>query len=331
MSKLYPLVFEPILKEKVWGGRRLAGYGKTLPPGVNVGESWEIADLGATSPSGGGGGAERSVVAGGALAGATLHDVVERWGEDLLGPRAPAEGGDFPLLVKFLDAGEHLSVQVHPDPDYARAHPGAHLKNESWYVLEAEPGAVIFKGVREGVDRETLARALDDGTIVELIEAVPARPGDCHHLPSGTLHALGAGVLVAEVQTPSDTTFRLYDWTREYGREQRTLHIEPALECVRFSPPPAITRLPSDRQAERLAHTPEFDLWGCRTHAADGLALPEGRGCAVVMAVAGGVRVRSDGGAIDLPKGTTALIPAATRDSTRVTADQPTAFLVVTL
>jgi hypothetical protein len=130
-------VFEPILLEKVWGGRRLERYGKKLPPGKLIGESWEVADLPATSESGAGGGPARSVIANGALAGRTLHDALELWGEGLLGPKPPWPGGAYPLLVKFLDARENLSVQVHPSPAYAAAHPGAHLKTECWYVLQA--------------------------------------------------------------------------------------------------------------------------------------------------------------------------------------------------
>ncbi len=205
----YVLTFEPILKEKVWGGRRLGGLGKALPAGAMVGESWEVADLASTSEGGGGGGAARSVIREGALAGRTLHDAMRLWSPWLM-----ADGG-FPLLVKFLDAREHLSVQVHPSPEYARAHPDAHLKTECWYVMEAVPGSVIYKGVKPGVTRERFEAALRAGRgegVVELLDAVPAIVGECHNLPSGTVHALGAGVLVAEVQTPSDTTFRVYYW-----------------------------------------------------------------------------------------------------------------------
>ncbi len=231
----YPLLFEPILLPKVWGGERLARFGKPVAPGDRVGESWELADLSATSASGAGGGAKRSVVRNGPLGGTTLHDVMTQWGEALLPAASRTGAGEFPVLIKFLDAREDLSVQVHPSPDYAAAHPGAHLKTECWYVLDAEPGALIYKGVREGVTREVFEAALargDRAGILDCLQAVPAVPGECHNLPSGTLHALGAGVLVAEVQTPSDTTFRVYDW----GRVGRELHVAQALECIDFSP-----------------------------------------------------------------------------------------------
>ncbi len=235
-----PLLLEPILLEKVWGGRRLERLGKKLPPGKPIGESWELADLPATSASGAGGSAARSTIASGPLKGTTLHDAMLAAGDDVLAPIARTPAGDFPLLIKFLDAAENLSVQVHPSPEYAAANPDAHLKTECWLILDAEPGSVIYKGVRPGVTRDEfarLARAGDRG-IVDALLAVPAVRGECHNLPSGAVHALGAGVLVAEVQTPSDTTFRLYDW----GRTGRELHVERALACADLAPAPDAVR-----------------------------------------------------------------------------------------
>lgn len=231
MTAPYPLRFEPILMNKVWGGDRLARFGKDVTPGSTIGESWEVADLGATAASGAGGGAQRSIIVNGPMAGKTLHDAMLAWpGQMLGGKRADA----FPLLVKFLDAREHLSVQVHPSPAYAAAHAEAHLKTEAWYILDAAPGSVIYKGVKPGVTRDAFARAIAAGTVEPSLVAVPARVGECHNLPSGTCHALGAGVLVAEVQTPSDTTFRVYDW----GRTGRELHIEQSQACIHFGPAP---------------------------------------------------------------------------------------------
>jgi mannose-6-phosphate isomerase len=233
---LYPLELEPIYKTKVWGGRRLERLGRALPGGRDtpIGESWELADLAASSKSGGGGGEERSRLANGPLAGLTLHEAWSRLGSKLF-PRVGSEPQDFPLLVKYLDAQQNLSLQVHPSESFARAHPEAVLKSEAWYVIEAEPGAVLYKGVRPGVDAQSLRRALSAGDATELrslLIQVPAHAGDVHYLPSGTLHALGAGVLVAEVQNPSDTTFRVFDW----GRTDRELHVEQAMQCIQFGP-----------------------------------------------------------------------------------------------
>ncbi|MEM9166760.1 MAG: type I phosphomannose isomerase catalytic subunit, partial [Planctomycetota bacterium] len=298
------LAFEPILLEKVWGGRRLTSLEKTLPDGAMIGESWEVADLAATSTSGAGGGAQRSVVVSGPMAGRTLREVCERWGDAL----APGSADCFPLLVKYLDAREHLSVQVHPSPAYAASHPEAHLKTECWYVIDADEGSRIFKGLRPGVTRSDLRSAIEAGTVPEVLASVPAVPGEMHELPSGTVHALGAGVLVAEVQTPSDTTFRVYDWAKELGRAGRELHIEQAIACVELDEPPPAMAGPGMLCENEFFRVRE--VRGDRGTVELGLA-----GCAAVMVVGGSASsVESKTGAFDAmpsPLGTTVLVPAA--------------------
>lgn len=243
MANPYPLILEPILKPKVWGGRRLAEYAKHLPPDEPTGESWELADLDSTSASGGGGDSAHSKITNGPLTGKTIRDALQQWGTDLLGDASLFPEGSFPLLVKYLDAREHLSIQVHPSPAYAAAHPNAHLKTESWFILDAQPDAdgnppVIYKGFQEGVTANDLKAAIENATVPDIMRTELAVPGCCHTLPSGTVHALGAGVLVAEIQTPSDTTFRVYDWAKEHAREGRELHIAQAVECASFDHPP---------------------------------------------------------------------------------------------
>ena len=237
--KIYPLKFEPFLVEKVWGGRALTRLGKNLPAeeSVRIGESWELADL----PESAGG--VSSIISNGPLRGKTLHGVIEQFGPRLLGRLQCYMDGCFPLLVKFIDAESNLSIQVHPTHEYALHHPGVHAKSEAWYILSAEPGAVIYKGLKQEVSPEEFAESVRTGTIADLLLALPARPGECHFLPAGTCHALGAGVVVAEIQTPSDTTFRLHDW----GRQGRELHIEQALECVNLQPT-------DTRQQEKRSH-----------------------------------------------------------------------------
>jgi len=238
--QLYPLTFRPIYKAKVWGGDAMTTLGRSLPDtpeGEGIGESWELADLATTAKSGGGGNPEHSVVRHGPLAGKRLHDLCVAYGSGVMGGLDFNKATDgFPLLLKFLDANANLSVQVHPSPEYAEQHDDAYLKSEAWYIVDARPGAVIYKGIKEGVTPEQLRAALEantDEAVVPLMVTVPVEPGDCHYLPSGTCHALGAGVLVAEVQTPSDTTFRVYDW----GRVGRELHVDQAIACIRFAPP----------------------------------------------------------------------------------------------
>jgi len=326
----YPLQFRPLFKPKVWGGRTLERLlGKALPAGQRIGESWELADLPDSVPAG------RSIIDNGALAGSSLHQVLqdERHRTWIMGdapatrctsgggPHRPGPGdGDasrFPLLIKYLDARENLSVQVHPSPQYAQRHREAHLKSEAWVILDAEPGAAIYKGVRPGVSRENFAAHIESGEVVNDLRSVPARVGDCHYLPSGTVHALGAGIVVAEVQTRSDTTFRVYDWGRE-AAERRELHVAQALECIEFSetscrtqPARGITNERAGIAITPLCQTEHFAI--DRTDAAAGseFAIVMQGQPQVWMIIAGGGRIEGDFGAhLPLALGATILLPA---------------------
>lgn len=235
---LYPLQFRPRFLEKIWGGRKLQSVlGKPLPPDRPIGESWELYDFppGVIDASSAW---ISSEIANGPLAGRTLHSVLEEFGPALHGdvPLLPPHN-QFPILIKFLDARENLSVQVHPDLDYTQHHPGTHLKTEAWYVLENDPGAKLYKGLVPGVTRAQFQHAIAAGAVEQFIRAIPAKPGQCHFLPSGTVHALGAGILVAEVQTPSDTTFRVFDFNRiePATNQPRKLHVQQALDCIDFT------------------------------------------------------------------------------------------------
>jgi mannose-6-phosphate isomerase len=303
----YPLLFRPILKEKVWGGRRLAALGKPLPEGALVGESWELADLPDPVPDG------QSVIANGPLAGRPLRELLDSDREAILGPLPLSAEGGFPLLVKYLDARENLSVQVHPDEAYVQRHPETHLKSEAWVVVDAEPGAVIYKGLRPEVTRESFRRDIDENRVADDLLAVPVERGACHYLPSGTCHALGAGVMVAEVQTPSDTTFRVYDW----GRRDRELHVEQALECIRFGETPEV---PGPQEAVRvgellttpLVRTSFFAIERIEAGGATSLPVVTSGEPVVWMTLAGAGRIETPGGpTVPLAAGTTVLMPAA--------------------
>ncbi len=353
----YPLLFRPVLLEKVWGGRRLARLGKNLPhPSNPFGESWELADMASTSASGAGGGAVRSIIANGPLAGQTLNQALTLWGDDLFpaGATSTAASTGFPLLIKFLDASENLSVQIHPSRAFLKANSSTphanpyHLKTESWYIVDAEPGAMLYIGVKPGVSSLQFAAHVHDGTVADDLIALPAIPGECHTLPSGTMHALGAGVLVAEVQTPSDTTFRVFDW----GREGRELHIEQSLACGTFAdtpldratePPPSPTSLAKDQLCGRLATTPFYTIDEARPRKGDELTIgykcgtaapkssglpstdkavhaasaPERFGCFMLMVLEGEGDLRSTSDQfppLTLSTGQTALIPSRSAD-----------------
>jgi mannose-6-phosphate isomerase len=321
MIEPYPLMFRPVLLAKTWGGHRLSRFGKELPDGERLGESWELADLDVTSSDGAGGGAVRSEIADGPLAGRTLRQAVETLGPGLLGSLRPTATGAFPLLVKFLDADEELSVQVHPTPEYASAHPDAALKNETWYVIDAAPGAVLYKGLRDGVTLAAFESEIRAGRVVECLEPVPARVGDCHHLPSGTVHALGAGIAVVEVQTPSDTTFRLWDWPDRYARPGRRLHVDRALRSCLVGPAPPTARLDGASRRGLLADAGDYDLWECHLEPGETCVPPSsGNACAIVIVLEGEV-ARFPGGNEaregELGPGRTLLVPPGCAEDVR--------------
>lgn len=236
--ELYPLKFKPRYVPKMWGGRKIETVlGKALPAGELIGESWELFDFPPGAVEGTSGWVS-AAVANGPLAGRTLHELVGEFGPALLGDVPLSQpGGQFPILIKFLDACQDLSVQVHPDKKYAQTNAGAFLKSEAWYVVQADAGAKLYKGLTSGVTREAFAAAIESGTVESMIRTVPVKPGHCYYLPSGTIHALGAGLLVAEVQTPSDTTFRVFDFNRvdPSTGKARKLHVAQALQCIDFS------------------------------------------------------------------------------------------------
>ncbi|WP_339303288.1 type I phosphomannose isomerase catalytic subunit [Paenibacillus sp. FSL R5-0519] len=225
MSTPYPLQFQPEFKERVWGGRALEQFG-LMPPEGHIGEGWMIAD----HPNG------TTKVLNGALAGKGLDEVREQLGTEWLGTKGVSEkGGRFPLLIKLLDCNDDLSVQVHPTDEYEALPPGELGKTEMWYVLDAKPGAHIIYGLNEGVDRATLKEALENGTVMDTLRQVPVEAGDTFFIPAGTVHALCAGVVVAEIQQNSDTTYRIYDYNRPgLDGKPRELHVEDSLNVTAY-------------------------------------------------------------------------------------------------
>lgn len=222
-------------------------------PAERTGEAWLCADLASTSASGAGGQAMISRALGG---GESLHERLQANPVALLGFHADR----FPLLFKLLDAAEHLSVQVHPSPSFAARNPGAHLKSEAWYVLSAEPGAELMLGTNGIADGASLLASANHGDLASRLTRIPARPGDCAWLPSGLVHALGAGTVVFEVQTASDTTYRLYDWNNEFGRPSREMHLELGSAASDLSLVPTWgVNLERDQEGV-VVQTPDFTL-----------------------------------------------------------------------
>jgi len=320
----YPLRFVPIYFQKVWGNRRLETVlGRTLPPGQPIGESWEIAD----HPHG------RSVIANGSLRGMSLHDLIRCDPDAVLGAHVRARFDDsFPLLLKYIDADDELSVQVHPDDAYALANEGETGKTEAWYVLHADPGAEIIAGLCDGVTREAFANALTAGNPASLLRRLPVRAGDTILIPAGRIHALLPGVLVLEIQQNSDTTYRLYDWGRVgLDGKPRELHIEKALAVTNWSDDHARAEKIT---TERLDNTRKSRLVTCEYFTVDKydltgehvMHLPGDR-FHLINCVAGAGTLAWSGGEETLCFSDSVLIPAALTDFV-IRPDHNASFLV---
>lgn len=306
---MQPLKMRPVFKERVWGGRRLADLlGKPLPEGKPIGESWELAD----HPHG------CSTVADGPLAGRTLRWVLENHGKEVLGAPALASGSGarFPILLKFLDASDRLSVQVHPDDDYAAAHhAGERGKTECSVILHAKPDAWVIDGLRDGVTRDAFAAA-EKGAVEDLLTVRPVKAGDLVWTPAGHVHAAGPGIVFAEIQQNSDATYRVYDWDRPgLDGKPRRLHPADALETIRFAgeKPDSGGR---GRTASETGLVIEH-LVDCRAFSVSRIQL-DGRpwaaetrgGYVALMVLAGAARLVSAGRTMPIRAGDTILVPA---------------------
>ena len=309
---MYPLQFEPLFQRYLWGGRRLADIlGKPIGE-QDAAESWEIVD----HEDG------QSVVAQGPLAGRSLHDVVIEFGEQLVGKQVwkqmnssglpPSLRRRFPLLFKFLDAHRNLSVQVHPDDQMGRELPIPDLgKTEAWVILAAQPGAKLYAGLKEGVSQTLFLESIKAGTSASMLHSLEPRPGDCILIEAGTMHAIGAGLLVAEIQQASNTTFRVFDWNRvDASGQARPLHIDQAMQATHFDRGPVEICEPDqiDANRERLVACDQFQL--DRLTISKPLSSGGDGNVRLLVCTAGQLQVTSSGAPIQLCKGQTSLIPA---------------------
>ena len=324
---LYPLRFQPLFKRYLWGARRLESVlGKPIGDGDDYAESWEVVDHGS----------DQSVVAAGPLAGRTLGELVQTYGDELLGGHAPLTR--FPLLFKFLDCNRALSVQVHPnDEQAARLNPPDLGKTEAWVILDAQPGSVIYAGLKPGFDRGALEREVRRGATELCLHKFEPKVGDCIFIPAGTVHALGAGLLVAEIQQASDTTYRLFDWNRAGpDGKPRQLHVAESLDVIDYSQGPISPRLSAATErppVQRLVACDQFilDRWqiggqrsevrGQRTETRPPTTIGGDGRFHLLAVLEGEMRLTGDSAERPLRKGDTALLPACLTASLEVASD----------
>ena len=226
-TSLYPLKFEPILKDKIWGGTRLKTMlYKEISDANCCGESWEVSGLVG----------DESMIINGFLAENNINELLEIYMTELVGEKNYEKYGlGFPLMIKFIDAQDNLSVQVHPDDELAQRKYGQSGKTEMWHVIASEPGSGLYVGFNKTVSKAQFEEAIANGTVEDVLQFYPVQPGDTFMIPAGTVHAIGKGVLLAEIQQPSDITFRVFDWNRvDDEGNSRELHVQEALEAIDF-------------------------------------------------------------------------------------------------
>lgn len=297
MNRLFQ--FRPLPQERVWGGRGLeTKLSRDLPEGKSIGESWEVVDREEA----------QSVVEGGPFSGKTLRELLDQSGDEILGSQYRA-GSRFPILVKWLDCKERLSLQVHPPASIAEELNGE-PKTENWYIADCEPGARILVGLKAGATREEFEEGLENQTLESLVHPIPVRPGDSILVESGRIHAIDAGNFILEIQQNSDTTYRVYDWGRVgLDGNPRELHVEQSLQSIDFQDfEPDILR--TSDSLNTLADCPEFRIRKFELRESEGLLLGSGEEPCLVHVVQGSIDFPdTDDGLIHLSAGTNALVP----------------------
>ena len=310
----HPLRFDPIFRSYIWGGERLASQLGKKPPASGIwAESWEIVDHREGE----------SCVSEGPFQGWTIRQLIESFPIEITGYDTPRDR--FPLLLKYLDCQRVLSVQVHPDDEYgSKMDTPDRGKTEAWYVIDAEPGAVLYAGLNEGIDRPTLVKAIEEGRTEECLHVLYPKAGDCVFIPAGTVHALGAGLLVAEIQQASDCTFRLFDWNRvDKDGKPRALHVEQAVEVIDYVRGP-VSFAKSWEESDSSTASKYSTLWRSlvecdkfqlsEAKSTSPLPLPSNR-VSILTIPKGSATLRCGDTSLELQHAETVLVPAACKDS----------------
>jgi len=304
MPSTGPLIFESSPRAMVWGGRALESrLGKPLPDGQSYGEAWEVSDHPRHS----------SVCLSGSARGKCLRSLMENHADEIVGHRAAER---FPWLLKWLDCHDWLSVQVHPDAEKVKTlWPGEGPKNEAWFIIDAGPNAKVWAGLLPGVTAADLRATAAKGTIAECLHSFTPRPGDCLYLPAGTVHAVGGGVLMAEIQQTSDATFRLFDWNRvDASGKGRQLHLEESIACIDWRRGPVHPVKPANHGDNDRSTTiePMVDCSYFQLHHVAGnssVDLPVAERLGAVFAVSGRGTLRGRTRGEILAAGHTAILP----------------------
>jgi mannose-6-phosphate isomerase len=309
MAELYPIKFETVLKEKVWGGNALVSrYNKKTAKTANVGESWEISAVAG----------EQSVISNGFLAGNNLEEIIEVYMGDITGDAVNEKfGNEFPLLIKFIEAREDLSIQVHPGNELARERHKAYGKTEMWYILESEKESKIYTGFREGVTKESYQAAIKDGTLAALLNIEHPEPGDTFFIPAGRIHAIGAGTVLVEVQQTSDITYRIFDWNRKStGKEKRELHTDLALDAIDFNAngKSKLRKIPGLNESENLVSCEYFNTNLLRFNKPLTKEYYSIDSFVVYICTEGAFTIRWEGETETIEKGETVLVPAMIKE-----------------
>lgn len=317
-----PIQFRPILKRIRWGGRKLGTVlGKPLGPESDYAESWEIADQHS----------DHSEVQSGPVSGKTLRYLMENFADELLGKQSSLN--QFPLLIKFLDANDWLSLQVHPNDQQAKLfNPVENGKTEAWVIMQADPGARIIAGLRDGVTENELRQSILNHRVEDCVHSFEVKVGDCVYVPAGTVHALGPGVVLAEIQQQSNLTFRLTDWGRlDANGQPRPLHIEESMACTVFDRGPVGPVVPESVQrngvrAEKLVECPYFVIH--RYRLSGSVHFASAGHFRILMGLRGEAVLRSGDAACTLAAGQTILLPAACA-ALEITPQTDTEFLEI--
>lgn len=319
---LYPLTFQTIFKERVWGGRELGRlYGKKIPAGA-IGEAWEISDR----PG------DISIIANGPLAGKNLRWLMENHAAEVLGDAKATAESRFPLLCKILDAREKLSLQVHP-PAHKAAELRGEPKTEMWFIADAAPGASLYVGLKRGVTRAEFEQKISDGTVADCFHKISVKPGDTMFLPSGRVHAIGDGLVIFEIQQNSDTTYRVFDWNRlGLDGKPREMHVAQSLASIDFSdfePQLVQTKFVAAGDIERrsLVADPLFNVEAWKLSAGADVFLQPDK-LQILAVTSGAVEIRDGSTTVNLATGDFGLIPASLRQ-TKIRANSHSALLRV--